>query len=133
LSSAAADYTTYIGDANPYTVTAMATDANGYTYVTGSRSVFGLNGVFVSKLDVSGNVTLLASLNGKGSDQANGIALDPSGNIYIAGSTSSPDFPLHHPLQTTQAHGTTGFLAKLSPDGTVLTPPTWAERWATAR
>jgi hypothetical protein len=52
--------------------------------------------------------------------------VDPSGNIYIAGNTTSTDFPLHNPLQIvsyTAGVGVlagTGFLMKLSADGTVL-------------
>jgi uncharacterized protein (TIGR03437 family) len=127
---AAADYTTYVGDTFAYNVTAIAVDANGATYVTGSRAVGPESGfalltdIFVSKLDPAGNLTLLATLSGKASDQAKGIALDPSGNIYIVGNTSSSDFPLHHPLQSisdrTGSFKGTGFLVKFSADGTVL-------------
>ncbi len=131
LSSAAADYTTYIGDLYTYNVAAIATDPSGNTYATGSRTIVAaqplpLTDVFVSKIDPSGNVTLLATFSGKAADTARSIALDPSGNIYIAGNTTSPDFPLHNPLQSVIGSGAgaplqgTGFLAKLSPDGTVL-------------
>jgi uncharacterized protein (TIGR03437 family) len=134
LSVAAADYTTYIGDSFSYTVTAMTVDASGNAYLTGSRAVIvtapGTSGtltdVFVSKLDRSGNLTLLATISGKVSDRANSIALDPSGNIYIAGSTTSTNFPLHNPLQSVLASPTsfpplgTGFLVKLGPDGGIL-------------
>ena len=134
LSLAAADYTTYIGDAFSYTVTAIAVDASGNTYVTGSRAVIvtapGSTGtladIFVSKLDPSGNLTLLATISGKASDRANAIALDPSGNIYLAGSTTSTNFPLHDALQSVLASPTyfpplgTGFVVKLGPDGTTL-------------
>jgi uncharacterized protein (TIGR03437 family) len=123
----AASYTTYIGDAFPYQVSAIATDASGNTYITGSRDVvvsasgFPITDVFVSKLDLSGNLTLLATFSGKGSDQAKGIAVDASGNVYVVGMTSSADFPLRHPLQSAPASGaTTGFLIKLAADGTVI-------------
>jgi len=130
---AQASYLTYIGDANQYQVSAIATDAAGNTYITGSRAVVpgapyllsdpAVTDVFVSKLDPSGNLALLATFSGKGEDQANGIAVDPSGNIYIAGVTTSTDFPLHGPLQSVPYGGScfppgTGFLMKLSPDGT---------------
>jgi hypothetical protein len=71
----AASYTTYIGDANQYQVSAIATDANGNTYITGSRIIepnapspngVGVTDVFVSKLDPSGNLTLLGTFSGKG-------------------------------------------------------------------
>jgi uncharacterized protein (TIGR03437 family) len=135
VAAHAASYTTYIGDANQYQVAAIATDASGNTYITGSRIIepdapspngVGVTDVFVSKLDPSENLTLLGTFSGKAIDQANGIAVDPSGNIYIVGNTTSTDFPLHHPLQSVAytvgqgiANGT-GFLIKLSADGTVL-------------
>jgi hypothetical protein len=134
LSLAAANYTTYIGDAFSYTVTAMAVEAAGNTYLTGSRAVIvtgpGTSGtltdIFVSKLDPSGSLTLLATISGKESDRANAIALDPSGNIYLAGSTASTNFPLHDALQSVLASPTffppigTGFLVKLASDGTII-------------
>jgi len=75
-------------------VTAIATDASGNTFVTGSRVIAqsslgavlnDISDVFVSKVDPMGNVTLITTLSGKGSDQANGIALDPAGNICGCG------------------------------------------------
>src|ERR1700722_13146380 len=98
VSAHAATYTTYIGDANRYQVSAMAADAGGNTYITGSRIVgpgspttgnAPVTDVFVGKLDPSGTLTLIGTFSGKGSDQANGIAVDPTGNIYIVGNTTS--------------------------------------------
>ena len=129
VAAHAASYTAYIGDANQYQVSAIATDANRNTYITGSRIIEpssvspyspALTDVFVSKLDPSGNLTLIGTFSGKGTDQANGIAVDPSGNIYIAGNTTSPDFPLHNPLQRVGSAGDTGFLMKLAPDGSLI-------------
>ena len=129
LPSVAADYTTYIGDAFSYTVTALTTDQAGNTYITGARAVIvpsssasPLSDIFVSKVDPSGNLTLIATVSGKASDQANGITVDPAGNIYVVGSTSSPDFPLHLPLQNSPQvlGGPTAFLMKFSANGTVM-------------
>ena len=50
-------------------------------------------------------------------DFPTGIALDPAGNIYVAGTTGSGDFPTVNPLQPvshTNPFGTTGFVSKLS-------------------
>ena len=133
----AATYTTYIGDVNQYQVSAIATDGSGNTYITGGRMVgpgvpatsyAPVTDVFFAKLDLSGNLTLIGTFSGKGTDVANGIAVDTSGNIYVVGNTTSQDFPLHNPLQsvsfTTGAGaglmGGTGFLMKLSPDGAIV-------------
>jgi uncharacterized protein (TIGR03437 family) len=61
-------------------------------------------------------------------DSARGIALDPAGNIYVAGVSSSPDLPTLSAYQPnfgglTAAAGTftgDGFVAKFSPAGKLL-------------
>ncbi len=132
-----ADFTTYIGDANQYQVAALTTDSAGNTYVTGGRviqlsSLTTPTDVFVTKLDATGNIVFTTTFGGKDSDQGAAIAVDADGNIWVGGSTTSPNFPLHNPLQTTPGNyqggpvlGTspffgTGFLVELAPDGTVI-------------
>ena len=122
----AAEFTTYLGDTNPYPIARVITDASGNTYAAGSRA-FNLssdpvrpiigNGVYVKKIDPTGAVLFSVYLGGKGNDVGNGMALDAAGNIYVAGSTSSPDFPLRNPYQSTAGPG---FIAKFSPDGLQL-------------
>jgi uncharacterized protein (TIGR03437 family) len=135
----AADFTTALGDTYPYTISAITTDSAGNTYVVGSRQIgvagafAEINGaappvffstpgsdVFVSKLDPNGQLLFTDTFGGKGVDQGIAIALDPSGNIYIAGSTTSPDFPLSKALQTQPNTSGTGFIVKLSNDGTTI-------------
>ena len=122
-------FTTYIGDGLDYQVARIVTDASGSTYISGNRLISATSGpffrqeitdVFVTKLDPSGNLVFTATIGGKGADRAGGIALDSAGNICIAGSTSSPNFPLRNPLQSLPSLGQSGFLVKLSPDGSRL-------------
>jgi uncharacterized protein (TIGR03437 family) len=137
----AGEFTTSLGDANPYLISAIATDSAGNTYVVGSRELGGnvtfavLSGavppvvfespgggsdVFVSKLDPNGELIFTDTFAGKGIDTGTAIALDPSGNIYIAGTTTSNDFPLSNALQTLASSSNTGFIIKLSNDGTTI-------------
>jgi uncharacterized protein (TIGR03437 family) len=113
----AAEFTTYIGDVNDYHVARVAADSAGNTYLAGSRIVGTLSEAVVMKLDPSGKIVLFNILSGKGSDAATGLALDAAGNIYVAGSTSSPDFPLHNAFQPTPGPG---FVTKLSADGSQM-------------
>lgn len=125
----AANYTTYIGDPSAsYGVSALATDANGNTYVTGSRNLDFGSDIYVSKIDSNGNLALLASFGlvppsaAQPVSGGSAIAVDASGNIFVGGVTPRPDFPVVKALQSTPAMngGMTGFLVKLAPDGTIL-------------
>ncbi|MGH9197198.1 MAG: SBBP repeat-containing protein, partial [Acidimicrobiia bacterium] len=59
-------------------------------------------------------------LGGSDSDLPGGIAADEAGNVYVAGSTVSADFPLASPLQPARGGGFDAFVAKLSSDGSTL-------------
>lgn len=102
---------TFIGGAGTDCATSLFIDSLGYVYVAGYTESVSFpyypttanaydttfNGnvdVFVSKLD-SDLSRLLAStfLGGSGVDRANSLALDNSGNVYVAGITSSTDYP----------------------------------------
>ncbi len=117
----AGEFTTSVGDAYPYTVAAITTDSAGNTYVVGSRTLSSsFTDIFVSKLDPSGNLLFTDRFGGSGTSTGSAIALDPSGNIYIAGSTSASDFPLSKALQTQPGIYGAGFVMKLSNDGTTI-------------
>jgi uncharacterized protein (TIGR03437 family) len=132
--SFAGQFTTSLGDSYPYGISAITTDSAGNTYIVGSRQLataatVTLNSstnlaagadVFVSKLDPSGNLLFTDTFAGKGVDRGTAIALDPSGNIYIGGTTTSPDFPLSEALQTQSYSNGTGFIIKLTNDGTTI-------------
>jgi uncharacterized protein (TIGR03437 family) len=49
---------------------------------------------FVTKLSPSGSIAWSTYLGGSGPDDAHAIAIDSAGNVWVAGSTVSPDFPI---------------------------------------
>ena len=120
---------------------AIAVDAAGNTYVTGSvystsfpvtQGAFQATDPnasftsFVTKLNAAGTALVYSTyLGGSGADQGSAIAVDAAGNAYVAGQTDSTNFPVTAgALQKTNkgaAEGTvTGFVAKLNPSGTSL-------------
>ena len=79
----------------------------------------------MTKLGPAGtNLIFSTYLGGRGNEIGEGIALDPAGNVYVAGKTDSDNFPKVHPLQKTLNRGdalapvTDAFVSKLSPQGT---------------
>jgi uncharacterized protein (TIGR03437 family) len=138
-----------ITGAAPPTVTAVAVDAAGNTYVTGNictatlpatpgafQTQYGggacyfpglvsltLPGgdAFVMKLDPTGVVLWATYLGGSAYDAGNAIAVDSSGNVYVAGQTASKNFPVTsgaaYPSLTTQSDG---FVVELNPSGSQM-------------
>jgi uncharacterized protein (TIGR03437 family) len=125
LCSGAAEFTTYIGDANDYRVARVVADAAGNTYIAGSRIAVPSQSEFfeefaesfLMKLDRAGNIVLFTVFSGKGADAISDMAVDLAGNIYVAGTTSSVNLPLHNALQSTPGPG---FVVKFNPDATQM-------------
>ena len=73
---------------------------------------------FIAKLNPNGSVAYATFLGGSGNDVPVGIAMDSSGSVYLAGTTSSTDYPLTaFPLSSTPG---AGFVAKINPGGQSL-------------
>ena len=119
----------------------VAVDASGNTYVAGyfdsptltfgSTVLTNTNGsfnynVFLAKYDASGNVLWAKSGIGINVDQANSVAVDASGNIYIGGTFNSPTLTFGNITLTNSNSSNTIydlFLAKYDNNGNVL----WAK------
>ena len=78
--------------------------------------------VFVVKLSASGDSLGFATfLGGNSSEFGNAIAIDTTGRAYVAGDTSSSDFPVSASAFDTSLGGfSDAFLARLAADGHAL-------------
>jgi uncharacterized protein (TIGR03437 family) len=129
-------FATLLGGSGDEYITALKLDDAGNIYVAGSTSSVsfpvagglrtsyqGASDAFVAKLDPAGSKLLFSVLaGGAKNDSALGLALDPSGNVVVSG--SSQDFSglaaLRQPANLDPVGNTPsccGFLLKLTPDG----------------
>lgn len=139
-SGSALTYSTYLGGSATDRAYGIAVDSAGSTYITGSTSSTdfptvspiqasnaGLSDVFVAKLNASGSALSYSTYLGGGNyDDGRGIALDSSGNAYIAGESTSIDFPTVSPFQASFGGGSTdAIVAKLNASGSALSFSTY--------
>jgi hypothetical protein len=75
---------------------------------------------FVARLDPNGQLIYTALLGGVSADLVGGVAVDPSGNTYLTGTTMSDDFPVVNALQSDRNVLADAFVAKLDPQGLVI-------------
>jgi uncharacterized protein (TIGR03437 family) len=146
-------YSTYFGGGGDDCVSAIALDSANNVYMTGWTSTTNLpttvgafqrvysgyfslpflldtlyGDAFVGKLDPAGAKLLyLSYLGGTANDGGTAIAVDASGNAYVAGFADSTDFPLVNPIQRTMGGDRGGdqpfgdaFLSVVNPTGTAL-------------
>jgi uncharacterized protein (TIGR03437 family) len=118
-------YSTYLRD--NFTPTAIATDSSGNIYLAGNAIVdpsTSQTTVLVVKMNPQATQYLYTRfLGGSVNDTAGAIAVDSTGNAYITGVTTSPDFPVTTGgnLGTPPTTGTErSFAAKLDPNGQLV-------------
>ena len=126
-------YSTYLGGSRNEQPTGIAVDSSGCVYVVGytNSTDFPLategslppnaNHVFAAKLDATGSNLIYADyIGGNSEDYGAALVLDASDEVYLTGSTTSSNFPLVSPYQNQQPGPYTGFLSKISADGSKL-------------
>jgi hypothetical protein len=78
----------------------------------------GASDVFVTRLNSTGTALDFTSfIGGSGLDYPVGIGVDSGFNVYLAGTTNSPDFPTTPTALQPTATGTHVFVSKLDPTG----------------
>ena len=135
-------FSTYLGGSGTDAAGGIAVDQAGNVYVSGatgspnfpvttgaySQPRRANTDVFISKLNPTATSILYSTIIGGSYDEGGLVGLDPAGNIYIAGTTNSNDFPTTSSAwQRTQTGGTwpsvysaVFFVAKLNPTGSAL-------------
>jgi hypothetical protein len=71
---------------------------------------------FILLMDAQDDVTFAAYFGGTGADEVRGVAFGDTGNLYMAGWTTSQDFPItSDAYQTSQAGGSDAFVVNINP------------------
>ena len=152
-------YSTYLG-ASTYSLgdsaVGIAVDLNGAAYVVGSTSASNFptvpgalktyltsNGydqdIYMLVLSTDGGSLSYSTLLGStGVDTAKSVALDGNGGVYIAGQTSSMNFPVTpgaliaaNPKTATSSYPVTGIVSKIDMSSPVMCVPTISPSGAT--
>lgn len=143
-------YSSYLGGSgeengiNAGTPGGIAVDSNGYAYVTGTTgsadfpvvnafqpSLDGTTDTFITKISPSGSsLTYSTYLGGERTEAGFDIAVDASGNAYVAGDTQSFAYPVVNAAQPVCAPSFTGgcydaAISVLNPAGSALVYSTY--------
>lgn len=131
-SEGALSWSSYLGGNGEDHGYGVAVDASGNGWVTGHtasgnfpasgglQSTFaGYADAYLVKITPSGVLAWGSFLGGSNHDEARGISIDPTGNIWIGGTTRSSDFPVVGAFQKKLAGGSDAFAARVSPSRTL--------------
>jgi len=132
-------YCTYIGGNQIDYTNGVAIDSNGdlITYGDTGSSNFPVKNAYqpklnggpnntnndgwFAKLDPYGALIYASYIGGSGNESVRGAQEDANGDLYLAGETSSTDFPTLNPIQAHNAGGTLdAWVAELNPDASAL-------------
>lgn len=133
-------FLTYIGGVNNDRGYGLAVTSGGESFITGITSSddfpvtdhaydssYNLDGdAFVLKVSADGtNLDFATYVGGAYEERGNSVMIDSSGNLIVAGRTSSSDFPTLHAYDSTHNGGIDGFLLRITDDGRTLLSSTF--------
>lgn len=132
-------YSTYLGGADNDIGFEIAVDSTGSAHVVGTAAsnnfpvanalqaaLSGTSDGFATKLNPTGTAYVYSTyLGGTAGDSVNGLAIGPNGNAYLAGGTTSIDFPTANPTQGTSGGSTDAFVTQLNTTGSALVYSTY--------
>jgi uncharacterized protein (TIGR03437 family) len=112
----------------------VATDSQGNIYVAGSTQstafiatpgalqsqLLGGTDAFIAKFSSGGTLLWSTYFGGSALDIATCVAVDPAGNVLVAGETESKDLPVLNAFQNSLKGGDNAFVLKLDPTGKIL-------------
>lgn len=121
-------FSTFLGGSGDDTAADVAVDSAGNVYVVGTSDSddfpilnpiqgarAGFNDMFLAKFAPDGFLLASTFLGGTLNDGARAVQLDADGNVYVAGTTGSSDFPVLNAMQGNSGGSLDGFLLKLNP------------------
>jgi hypothetical protein len=127
-------YSTYLGGTGNDEGQSIAFDGTGAAYVTGettsanfpvigTSTLAGTQNAFVTKIAADGSSLIYSTyVGGNKSDSGNSIAVDASGDAFVAGGTTSTTFPVMPAgaLQTKLKGASNAFVFELGSSGTLI-------------
>lgn len=135
------DFSTYLGGSGNDSANGVATDANGFAYVTGQTassnfpiespiagqaSLNGSSDAFLAGFSPAGQRVYSSFLGGSAADSGVAVAVGNPLTLHVLGNTFSSDFPTQTPLFASALGPQDGFVARL---GTLtLAPAPWGSR-----
>ncbi|MEW6612327.1 MAG: SBBP repeat-containing protein [Pseudomonadota bacterium] len=127
-------YSTYLGGSGQDQANGVAVDGSGNIYVAGytfssdfplaANTGLAAPGIsrdaVVAKFNSAGQLQWSTYLGGALNDEANDLAVDSQGNVFVAGATRSTNFPAVNAAQSTLGGQADAFVAQLNASGTGL-------------
>lgn len=116
-------YSTYLGGSEDDICRGIVNDPGGNAYVIGESfsadflapPVSPTNSdIFIGKLSKNGLLLTYTFIGGSGNDSATGLSLDSSGNVYVCGSTESPNFPAFNSVGLALRGASDAFVIKMT-------------------